>query len=120
MHSCMHIVCLKSLSILFYLQDSTDLQAAIDEKGQNESYAIVCGDLLQPEQLMLVIDGNIVCDIDEHDLPFALMSAYFVFNICYVQGCHNVLKFLESALLNIKTKLPPSVNHFMAALSSVE
>ena len=83
------LIVLKSLSILFYLQDSTDLQAAIDEKGQNEPYAIVCGDLLQPEQLMLVIDGHIVCDIDEHDIPFALMSAYFVFNICYVQGCHS-------------------------------
>jgi len=29
------------------------------------------------------IDGHIVCDIDEHNIPFVLMSAYFVFNICY-------------------------------------
>ena len=69
---------------------------------------------------MLVIDGHIVCDINEHDIPFALLSAYFVFNICYIPGCHNVFKFFESALLNIKTKLPPSVNHFMAALSSID
>ena len=28
-----------------------------------------------------MLEGRIVCDIDEHDIPFVLMSAYFIFNI---------------------------------------
>lgn len=98
-------------------QDSTDLPTAISNKGQNQPYILLCGDLLHPDQLMLVIDNQVICDIEENDIPFALMSAYYVFNICYVQGCNNVFKFFESSLLNIKTKVSPSVNHFMATLS---
>lgn len=101
----------------YFLQESTDLQTATKDKGQNQPYILICGDLLQPDQLMLVIDNQVICDIEEDDIPFALMSAYYVFNICYVQGCNNVFKFFESSLLNTKTKVPPSVNHFMATLS---
>ena len=68
---------------------------------------------------MLVVDGHILCEVQKDDLAFALMASYFVFNICYVSGCHNMFKFLETSLLNISTKLPPTVNHFMASLSSV-
>ena len=68
---------------------------------------------------MVVVDGHILCEIEDRDIPFALMSAYFVFNICYVSGCSNVFRFFESSLLNIRTKLPPSVSHFMSSLSSV-
>ncbi len=108
---------------LFYtfVQDSTDFQTVIDNKGQNEPYIIVCGGMAQPEQLMLIVDRHIIGDIHEDDAPFAVMSTYFVFNICYIPGCHNVFKFLESSLLDIMTKkIPPSINHFMAALSSFE
>jgi len=74
------------------VQDFTDLQTVINEKGQNVPYILVCGGMAQPEQLMLMRDRHIICDICEDDVPFALMSAYFVFNICYVPGCHNVFK----------------------------
>ena len=56
---------------------------------------------------MRAIDGHIVCDIDEHDIPFVLMSAYFVFNICYKKVVIICASFFELSLLNIKTKLPP-------------
>jgi len=57
------------------MQDSTDLQAAVYEKGQNEPYIII----YVWELLMAIL-----CDIDEHNIPFVLMSAYFVFNINFV------------------------------------
>ena len=92
----------------------------MSDKKQNEPYIILSGEIRKPTQLMLVIDSQIICDIQKDDVALALMSAYFVFNICYVPGCNNVFKFLESTLLNIRTKLPPSINHFRASLSSLD
>ena len=91
----------------------------MNEKGQNEPYILLCGDVTKPDQFMLVIDGHVICDIAGNDILFAVLSAYFIFNICYIPGCINVFKFLETSLLNISLKLPASVNHFMASLSSI-
>ena len=49
----------------FWCRTQTDLQAAVYRKGQNEPYIIACKVELQN---MLVVDGHIVYQVDQHDI----------------------------------------------------
>jgi len=90
---------------------------AINLKGQKEPYVLVLGSLKVPKQSFLIIDCEMVNEIDIQDVPLALLSCFFVFNICYTRGCGNVYTFLEHALFSLHhKKFPPSIDHFLAAL----
>ena len=104
---------------IIHMQSTSDIQSEIQHKGQNAPYLLCCGDVVGPEQLYLVLDQQILCEVENRDAVFALLSAFFVFNVCYPKGCNNVYSFFESAVLNLKNKLPASVIHFMASLSAV-
>ena len=47
---------------------------AIKQKGQKEPYVLITGSFKKPKQCFLVIDGQVVAEIDIHDVPLALMS----------------------------------------------
>lgn len=58
---------------------------------------------LQIDNLYIVCEGNILCSIPQEkvvDGVFALLSAFYVFNIVYTEG-KAVLSFLEQALIGI-------------------
>ena len=76
------------------LQETCDIEEAVQNKGQTEPYVLLVGSYMEPTQAFLIID-----------------------NICYTRGCANVYAFLEHSLFNIPhKKLPPSVDHFLATL----
>lgn len=49
--------------------------------------------LIDEKEAHLVIDKEVVDEIDVADIPCALMSAFFVFNICYPKGCNNFIHY---------------------------
>lgn len=103
------------------MQASSEHDAEINKKGQCEPYLLCCGSDVVPEQMYLVIDCEIVCEIlPPDDAVFSLLCVFFVFNLHYTSSCTLMFSFLES-LLNLKLckqTRPPSVAHFMAALAS--
>ena len=40
-------------------------------------------------QAYLVVDKKVVDDVSFEDIPYILMAAFFVYNICYPKGCIN-------------------------------
>ena len=50
-------------------------------------------------QAFLIVDKTIVCEMQVfNEIPFILMSSFFVFNICYPKGCTNLYSFMEVKL----------------------
>ena len=104
--------------IILLLQVSCDLLEAILDKKQQEPYVLIVGHVQDAQQAFIVVDGEILCEVDVNDCVLALMSVFFVFNICYMKGVSNLFTFLEVVVLNMTCKLPPSVNHFLSALKT--
>ncbi len=51
------------------------------------------------------------------DIPFNLMEAIFVYNICYPKGCSNFFTFLEIIALNYPSqKVSPTVKYFLSKM----
>ena len=73
-------------------------------------------------QAFLVVDGQVLCEImNTFDIPLAILSAFYVFNICYPRGCYNLFCFLETQLLGINPqKIPSSVSHFISRIDQVQ
>ena len=73
----------------------------------------------EPGQAFLVVDKSIINEVkDFNDIPFLLLSAYFVFNIKYPAGCNNFFSFLEILLLKFSTKKASlTVKHFFPSIS---
>ena len=94
--------------IVLHMQASSELDSEVKKKGQCEPYLLCCGSVVMPEQLYLVIDCEIVCEILPSDA---------VFSSLWTSSCTLMFTFLES-LLNLKLCKQTSVAHFMAALAS--
>ena len=75
------------------------------------------GDQENPTQAFLVVDREIVTEVNIEDIPFTLMSSFFVFNIHYPKGCNNFYAFMEVYTLGfLLSKASPTVKHFATAL----
>ena len=96
-----------------------DIETEVKTRGQNMPYILCCGDVVKPQQLYLILDQQILCEVQNKDAVFALFSAFFVFNVCYPKGCTNTFSFLENVILNLKNKPTPNVIHFMSSLSAI-
>lgn len=106
--------------VCIHMQGATNLETIVQDKKQAEPFVIITGDLSCPDQAFLVVDCVIIGTVDITKIPLALLSAYFVFNICYVKGCTNVFSFLEVLLLNASVdKVTTAVKHFLTALQNV-
>ena len=92
--------------------------AAVATENQNVSpYVIIVGDVKQARQAFLVIDKQVVTDMEFEDIPVILMSAYFIFNICYPHGCCNFYTFMEVFTFKFSlSKASPTVKHLAASL----
>ena len=67
------------------------------EDGENLApYILLVGDVKSHSQVFLVIDKKIVTEFDNiDDVPFYLMSAFFVFNVQYLMGYSNFYTLME-------------------------
>ena len=90
----------------FCQEDVTPVQAAT-EKGEFESYLLVGNN-----QVFLVIDTEIVCELEKEVSTLGLISSFCVFNIQYTKGCRNFL-VLEKLVLDISDKVLVSVSMFL-------
>lgn len=80
-------------------------------------YILVVGDRDEAQQSFLVVDRQVVCETKTEDIPLVLMSAFFVFNVCYPPGYSNFYTFMEVFTLGFAiTKASPTVKHFVSGL----
>ena len=84
-----------------------------ETRKQSMPHVVVTGDWNKPGQAFLVVDCVI---IGVQCIPMFILAAYFVYNICYARGCHNL--FEVSFLDANPTKLPSSIKHFMTTVMS--
>ena len=62
----------------------------------------------------MIVDNRVIDTVEMAKLPFTLMAAFFVYNICYPGGCSNFYCMLEILVLKYKyEKASPSVKHFL-------
>ena len=50
-----------------------------------QPYILIVGQ--EAVQAYLVVDKKVVDDVSFEDIPYILMAAFFVYNICYPKGC---------------------------------
>ncbi len=82
-------------------------------------YILVVGDYSQAKQAFLVTDQRVILEVNLVDIPLILMSAFFIYNICYPIGCYNFYAFLEVFTLGFDlSKASPSIRHFVASLEA--
>ena len=76
-----------------FLQDATDIGTFIDTKGQLQPFLLVAAD---EHRAYLVVDSQIIkgCPQSE-DYALLLTAAYFIYNIQYAKGTHNLYTFFE-------------------------
>ena len=95
-----------------FLQGCTDVKTLVSNIISLEPYVVLTGEDLA----YLVIDKQIVDQVTSvQEIPLLLMSAFFVFNICYPKGCNNFYSFLEVIVLNLKAT--PSVKYLLTKVS---
>lgn len=94
-----------------------NVAAVAEQSSYATPYILVSGDD-NDVQSFLVVVKTIISEIQCHsDIPFCLMAAYFVFNICYPRGCTNLFSFMEVITLNYpSTKVSATVKYFLSGL----
>ena len=94
-----------------------NLENIIIQKKQPLPYILLTEDINDPDQAFLGIDCSIIGEVKIESIPFVLLSAYFIFNICYIKGCNNFFNYLEALLLDgNREKMTGSVRLFIIAL----
>jgi hypothetical protein len=82
-------------------------------------YILTVGYVKEGTQNFLVVDQQVIMEVKTSDIPLVLMSAFFIFNIHYPQGCTNLYSFMEVFALGFSSaKASPTVKHVMACLKS--
>ena len=107
------------LSLSIHLQECLNINSVVDGVPYLAPYILMTGSLHHPEQAFLVVDKTIISEIQGFEnIPFILLSAFFVFNIKYPAGCNNFYSFLEVLLLQLPIKKASiTVKHFISSLS---
>ena len=74
--------------------------------------------IIQDDEAYLVVDKRIIDQVEIGDIPFVLMAAFFVYNICYPKGCSNFYSFLEIIALKYSPeKASPTVKYFLSRIT---
>ena len=95
-------VCKQNYTLLFSSKMSWFFYVGCYEFGiysSAEPYVLASGNINNCDQLFLIVDCEIVCEISVNVVPLVLLSVYFVFNIFYVRGCNNFYSFLVGIFL---------------------
>ena len=72
--------------------DCSDISTLADKNGTLEPYIII-SDAEENLEAYLIVDKQIIDQVSLSSLPYALMSAFFVYNIYYPKGCTNFYTF---------------------------
>lgn len=64
---------------------------------------VVRGSLECIMDAFLVVEKKILTKVPAKELPLALLSAFYTFNMHYPQGCTNLYSFLECFFMSKKT-----------------
>ena len=75
------------------------MSEVISDKGQSEPYILIVGSMEEPAQAFLVVDQEILLEFEVCDCALAIVSVFFVFNICYTKGLINVFSFFRNYYL---------------------
>ena len=98
-------------------QGCADVKAAVTDVKRSEPYIAIFG--RDTIQAFLVVDKHIVDEVHIEDTPFALMAAFFVYDIWYPKGCNNFHTLLEVVALKCSPeKASPSGKYLLAKLSA--
>ncbi len=91
------------------------------ENRNLEPYVVVVESVEEDSlQAYLVVDNRILDRVDIVDLPFVLMAAFFVYNICCSKGCSNFYTFLEIVVLKYSSeKASLSVKYLLAKINAL-
>lgn len=103
--------------LLKIVQGCTDVREVVAENQRLEPYVAIIGE--ETVEAYLVVDKHIIDKFSIIDIPFALMAAFFVYNICYPKGCNNFYTFLEIVVLKFSLeKASPSVKYLLAKINA--
>lgn len=73
-----------------------NINSVVEEVSNLAPYILIVGSVMNATQAFLVTDKKIISEIScFEDIPFSLMSAFFVYNIQYPVGCSNFYAFME-------------------------
>ena len=67
------------------------------DSGRLEPYIAIVGK--ESLDAYLVVDQQVIDEVPIHNLPYLLIAAFFVYNICYPKDCSNFYSFLEISML---------------------
>ena len=100
------------------LQNEEELESTA--KANLHPFILIKGTYTDAEEIMLVIDTHIVMNVVTEHVPLSLMSAFFVFNVCYPNGCTNFFSLMEVFALDFTLKQTvSSVKHLLSSLFSI-
>ena len=69
----------------------------------------------------LVVEKRVLCKATVKELPLALLSAFYAFNMHYPQGCTNLYSFFECFFMGKKTSNKKTrLSSFIARLENFE
>ena len=102
-------VLIRSLSML--LQGFPGIKSPVGN-DRLAPYILISGD--HPLKASLVVDKRVIDYVPIEELPFVLLSAFFVYNICYPRGCCDFYSMMEILVLNYSTdKASPTVKNLL-------
>lgn len=101
------------------MQGSSDVKAVVSGNQKLEPYILIIGEDTESIEAYLVVDKQVIDEVSFIDIPFVLMAAFFVYNICYPKGCNNFYSFLEIVTLRYSPeKASTSVKYLLTRISS--
>ena len=72
-----------------------------------------------PKDAYIAIEGQVLCKVPILELPFMLLSVFFIFNMQYPCGCTNFYSFLEFIFLEVTPPKRSRLQHFITSLTNV-
>ena len=79
---------------------------------------IIRGNLLHPRDAFIVAERQIICQLPFSDIPFGLLSAFYVFNMQDTYSCNNFYSFLDYYFTGRASKRS-RLQHFITSVSNV-
>ena len=91
------------------LQGCTNVTDVAMENSNLAPYVLIIGNWEEASQAFLVVDKQVITEMKIQDVPFVLMSAFFVYNIHYPSGCSNFYTFMEVFTLGFVPRLQSNI-----------
>ena len=81
---------------------------------------IVRGSFMCPRDAFLVAERQLFCKVAViGEVPFALLSAFYTFNMEYTYSCNNFHSFLEHYFLGFNIPKRSKLQHFITSIANV-